>query len=31
MEETKKAIQYVIQDKNDKLLYFIKNYNIQKE
>jgi hypothetical protein len=31
MGEAKKAIQYAIQDKDDELLYFIKNYNIQKE
>ena len=29
--EAKKAIQYAIQDEDDELLYFIKNYNIQKE
>ncbi|CAG8602460.1 5264_t:CDS:2 [Funneliformis caledonium] len=31
MGEAKKTIQYAIQDEDDKLLYFIKNYNIQKE
>ena len=31
MGEAKKAIQYAIQDEDDELLYFIKNYNIQKE
>ncbi len=31
MREAKKTIQYAIQDEDDELLYFIKNYNIQKE
>ncbi len=31
MGEAKKVIQYAIQDEDNELLYFIKNYNIQKE
>ena len=31
MGEAKKVIQYAIQDEDNELLYFIKNYNIQKK
>ncbi len=31
MKKVKKTIQYIIQNEDNELLYFIKNYNIQKE